>query len=50
VAVGTNGKVWISSKELKQTIAMARCIEAVDPDGGEMDEGGVNTFFNTLDL
>jgi len=50
VAVGTNGRVWISSKEIKQTIAIARCIEVVDPDGGGLDESGVKTFVNTLDL
>ena len=50
VAVGTNGWVWISSKEVKQTIAIARCIEVVDPDGGGLDESGVKMFFNTLDL
>jgi len=50
VAVGTNGRVWISSKEIKQTIAIGRCIEAVDSDGGELDESGVKTFVNTLDL
>ncbi|KAF7985552.1 hypothetical protein HWV62_3807 [Athelia sp. TMB] len=49
-AVGTNGRVWISSKEVKQTIAIARCIEAVDPAGGAMDERSLKSFFNTLDL
>ncbi|KZP05233.1 exosome complex exonuclease RRP40 [Athelia psychrophila] len=50
VAVGTNGRVWISSKEVKQTIAMTRCIEAADPAGGAMDERALKSFFNTLDL
>jgi exosome complex component RRP40 len=50
VAVGTNGRVWISSNETKPIIAIARCIEAVDLDGGGLDESGVKTFFNTLDL
>jgi len=50
VAVGTNGRVWISSKEVKHTIAIARCIETVDPDGGGLDESSIKTFFNTLDL
>jgi exosome complex component RRP40 len=50
VAVGTNGRVWINSKEVKHTIVIARCIEAVDPDGGGLDESGIKAFFNTLDL
>ena len=50
VAVGMNGRVWINSKEVKQTIAIARCIEGVDPDGGGFDELRVKNFINTLDL
>ena len=49
-AVGANGRVWISTKEAKQTIATARCIEAVDPDGGGADERGVEQFLITLDV
>ncbi|KAH9980108.1 exosome complex exonuclease RRP40 [Lactifluus volemus] len=49
-AVGTNGRVWISAKEVKQTIAAARCIEAADPDGGRMDENTIKKFIGTLDL
>ena len=49
-AIGMNGKVWISTKETKQTIAVVRCIEAVDPDGPGMDESGLKTFLQTLDL
>lgn len=49
-AVGVNGRVWVSAKEVKQTIAVTRCIEAADPDGGGMDEVSVKQFFNTLDL
>lgn len=49
-AVGVNGRVWISAKEVKQTIAVTRCIEAADPDGGGMDEVSVKQFFNILDL
>ncbi|KAF7314443.1 hypothetical protein MKEN_00917100 [Mycena kentingensis (nom. inval.)] len=48
VVTGVNGRVWISTKELKETIAVARCIEAVDPDGGGMDEAGVSDFLATL--
>lgn len=50
VAVGTNGRVWINTKEVKRTIAIARCIEAVDPDRGGMDEVGIKKFMNTMDL
>jgi exosome complex RNA-binding protein Rrp4 len=50
VAVGMNGRVWINAKEIKQTIAMARCIEAVDPDGGGMDEAGMKALLETLDV
>jgi exosome complex component RRP40 len=50
VAVGMNGRVWINAKEIKQTIAMARCIEAVDPDGGGMGEAGMKALLETLDV
>lgn len=49
-AVGMNGRVWISAKELKQTIAVARCVEAADPEGGGMDEVAVKQFLNSLDI
>jgi len=49
-AVGMNGRVWINAKEIKQTIAIARCIEAVDPDGGGMDQRALERFLNSLDL
>lgn len=49
-AVGANGRVWISSKEVKQTIIAARCIEAADPDGGGMDQNAIKRFIGTLDL
>jgi len=49
-AVGTNGRVWISAKEVKQTIAAARCIEAADPDGGGMNQNALKKFIGTLDL
>lgn len=50
VAVGMNGRVWISCKEAKHTIAVVRCIEAADPDGGGMDELGVKKFLGTMDI
>lgn len=49
-AVGMNGRVWISAKEVKQTIAIARCIRAVDPDGDGLGEDGLSKFFYTLEL
>lgn len=50
-AVGLNGRVWVCAKEIRQTIAMARCIEAVDPDGGTLkDAKSVRAFLDTLDI
>jgi exosome complex component RRP40 len=48
-AVGMNGRIWISTKEIKQTIAVVRCIEGVDPYGGGMDEAGVKKFLSKLE-
>lgn len=45
-----NGRVWVSAKESKQVIAISRCIEAVDPDGGGLDETGLKTLLGTLDV
>ena len=49
-ATGMNGRVWISAKDPRQVIAISRCIEAVDPDGGGMDELAVKKFLSTLDV
>ncbi|RPD62201.1 exosome complex exonuclease RRP40 [Lentinus tigrinus ALCF2SS1-7] len=49
-AIGMNGRVWVSTKDPRQVIAIARCIEAVDPDGGGMDEAAVKKFLTTLDV
>ena len=49
-AVGMNGRVWINAKEVKQTIAATRCIEAADPAGGGMDQIAIKKFIGTLDL
>ncbi|KAJ3508910.1 hypothetical protein NLJ89_g5502 [Agrocybe chaxingu] len=49
-AVGLNGRIWVSAKEIKQTIAMVRCIEAADPDGGGLDAQGLKSFLGTLDV
>ncbi|TFK40737.1 exosome complex exonuclease RRP40 [Crucibulum laeve] len=50
VAVGMNGRVWISAKEVKQTIAIARCIGEVDTDGGGMGIEGVKKLLDSLDV
>ncbi|KAF7365106.1 Exosome complex component rrp40 [Mycena venus] len=50
VAVGVNGRVWVTAKDVREIIGIARCIEAVDPDGGGMDEAGVMDFLRTLGL
>ncbi|KAH9924286.1 exosome complex exonuclease RRP40 [Epithele typhae] len=49
-ATGMNGRVWVSAKDPRQVIAMARCIQAADPDGGGMDEQSVKKFLDTLDV
>ena len=49
-AVGMNGRVWVNAKEARHVVAIARCIEAVDPDGGGMAQEDVKTFLGTLDL
>ncbi|EFI27164.1 exosome complex exonuclease RRP40 [Coprinopsis cinerea okayama7 len=49
-AIGMNGRVWISTKDVKHTIAIARCIEAVDPDGEGKDANDIKAFLQTLDL
>ena len=48
VAVGMNGRVWINCKETKDTIAIVRCIEATDSDGGGMTEGQVKQFLDEI--
>ncbi|KAK1226303.1 exosome non-catalytic core subunit rrp40 [Marasmius sp. AFHP31] len=48
-AIGLNGRVWINSKEPKQIIAIARAIEASDPDGDGLDETGVKTLLQRID-
>jgi exosome complex component RRP40 len=50
VAVGMNGRVWIDAKDAKHTIAVVRCIEKVDPDGGGMDATALKQFIGTLEL
>ncbi|TFK52592.1 hypothetical protein OE88DRAFT_1657933 [Heliocybe sulcata] len=49
VAAGMNGRVWVNAKEPRQIISMTRCIEAVDPDGGGLDELGTKKFLGALD-
>ena len=45
-----NGRVWVGSKEPRHVIAAVRCIERVDPEGGNLDEKSVNEFLDTLDI
>jgi len=42
--------VWVNAKEVKQTIALVRCIEATDSDGGGLDAEGIKKFLNTLEV
>ena len=49
-AVGVNGRVWVSCKEVKQTIAVVRCIDLADPEGGGKSAKDVEKFFRTLDV
>ncbi|EKM79314.1 hypothetical protein AGABI1DRAFT_74231 [Agaricus bisporus var. burnettii JB137-S8] len=49
-AVGMNGRVWINAKQPGQVIAIARCIEAADPDGGGMELKAIKVFLDTLDI
>ncbi|KAF9820707.1 hypothetical protein IEO21_01150 [Rhodonia placenta] len=49
-ATGLNGRMWINTKDPRHIIAATRCIEAVDPDEGGMDELGVKKFLGTLDI
>jgi exosome complex component RRP40 len=49
-AIGLNGRVWINSKEPAHIIAIARCIENVDPDGGAIEEIAFKRFFATLEV
>jgi len=50
VAVGVNGRVWVSCKDSKQTIAVVRCLEVADPEGGGKDANGIKSFLNTLEI
>ncbi|PFH53401.1 hypothetical protein AMATHDRAFT_45664 [Amanita thiersii Skay4041] len=47
-AIGMNGRVWVSAKNVKEHIIVSRCIEAVDPDGGGMNEDELKKFLHTL--
>jgi len=49
-AIGMNGRVWVDAKDVKRTIAVARCIEAVDTDGGGMNAQEVKAFLSTLSI
>lgn len=49
-AVGMNGRVWVSTKNVRHTIALTKCIEAVDPSGGGMSQAELKEYLKTLDL
>ncbi|KAF8503228.1 exosome complex exonuclease RRP40 [Hysterangium stoloniferum] len=49
-AVGTNGRVWVHAADAKQVIAIARCIEAADPDASGMDESQIQAFLQEMDI
>ncbi|KAJ3722118.1 exosome complex exonuclease RRP40 [Lentinula guzmanii] len=44
IAVGLNGRLWINSQDAKCIIAIARAIEAADPDAQGMGEDDVRTL------
>jgi len=48
VAIGINGRVWFKTPDVRQTIAVARCIEAVDEQG--LDQAAIIKFLNTMEL
>ncbi|KAG8830920.1 exosome non-catalytic core subunit rrp40 [Serendipita sp. 399] len=47
-AIGVNGKIWFKAQTVKQTIAISRCIEAVDD--LSLEKTDLVAFLNTLDL
>ncbi|CAG7853045.1 Exosome complex component rrp40 AltName: Full=Ribosomal RNA-processing protein 40 [Serendipita indica DSM 11827] len=47
-AIGVNGRIWFKTATPKQTIAISRCIQAVDED--QLDAQALNVFLNTLDI
>ena len=47
-AVGMNGRIWVDTKSVQNTIIVARCIEAADPDGGGLDEANVKKLLNSI--
>ena len=48
VAIGVNGRVWFKTPDVRQMIAVARCIEAVDEQG--LDQAAIVKLFNTMEL
>ncbi|KAG9051684.1 exosome non-catalytic core subunit rrp40 [Tulasnella sp. UAMH 9824] len=48
IVLGLNGRIWIKTAEPKATIAIARCIEAVDTLSYGQEE--VEALINTMDL
>lgn len=48
VVIGVNGRVWVRTNDPRRTVAVARCIEAVDTLG--YDAAKLKSFVNTMDL
>ncbi|KAG8952876.1 exosome non-catalytic core subunit rrp40 [Tulasnella sp. 424] len=48
IVLGLNGRIWIKSADPKTTVAIARCIDAVDTLSYGKEE--VESLFNTMDL
>lgn len=48
IVLGLNGRIWIKTAEPKATIAIARCIDAVDTLSYGQEE--VEALINTMDL
>jgi exosome complex component RRP40 len=47
-AIGINGRVWVSAKEPKHVIALARCIEAADEQNPT--DSQLKSFIATLEI
>jgi exosome complex component RRP40 len=47
VAIGINGRVWCKTPEVRKTIAVVRCIEAVDEQG--LDQAATVKLLNTME-
>ncbi len=48
VVVGMNGRVWIKAVDVRVTIAVGRCLGAID--ANELQADGLETFLNNMEL